>query len=552
MEKSVSRIILSLAFLPLLLIPLAGFGENITITTDRDVYIAGDRLYFSLLLSEPENCKSDYGYIELAGMAGYPVFKGCVRFDNGMTNGSVYLADTLVTGIYRLVSSTNTMRNSGPDRVARKYILIVNRFDRKFQDLLQYNIPGSNGKIAGNPEEALPSDITLNKNTFRQREKVDIRIRIPDSWDPKRFSLTVRQKAPLSFSRDESQEGEPALTESCGYLPEKSGMVLQGKLKDTSGAPVGGGHVYLSCVDTLANLQQTITGRDGIFRFFLNPYYFAKNLVVKSDNAFNGSIETDGKFLPEAPLTRECLRISGDLDQFLEKSQKYLTIRKSYLQEDHKEEKADTANRGYRPVLYDVATETVYPADFTYLPDFNEISREILPLVKTRKSGDGYVSSIINLSLNEFTDMFIFVDGVLIEDVNQIMYFDSKIARKIETLPNIRFLGELRIPNILSIQTANREINRLSWKHPVVRFQADSILRHAGYLPPAANTLPDYIPDFRQLLLWQPSLITDKDGYVNVGTWSSDCTGEFEIILSGTDEKGNSLVLSKDFTVNHP
>jgi hypothetical protein len=131
------------------------------------------------------------------------------------------------------------------------------------------------------------------------------------------------------------------------------------------------------------------------------------------------------------------------------------------------------------------------------------------------------------------------------------MYFDSKIARKIETLPNIRFLGELKIPNILSIQTANREIYKLSWKHPVIWLQADSILHKARYIPPAANTLPDYLPDFRQLLMWQPSLSTDKDGFVKAGTWSSDCTGEFEILLSGTDEKGNPMEFRKNFTVNH-
>jgi hypothetical protein len=549
MLKNIYLFIIPGVLLLFLLLPAGVSGENIVITTDRDVYVAGDRLYFSMQLTGFSGNASDYGYISLFGSSGNNICNGCLKFDKNLTNGSIYLTDTLVTGFYQLVSYTNCMRNSGQSSFARKNILIINRFDRTFSNFFQNTPIEISDSSYVKPGNSPQPEIALDKSTCKQREKLSFRVIIPETWTSGTFSLSVRQKTPVSFITPESSAESVSRETPCYYLPEKSGIVLQGILKDDKKTPVKNGAVFLTCVDTTANLQHAVTGPGGLFRFFLNPYYFGKTIMIKSDNTFKGFIETDNRYITVQPSPHEGLMISGDVNQFVENSQKYLTIQKSYKNDFLREEKS-FKEKGYRPQVFDVATQVVYPSDFTYLPNFMEISREILPLVRTRETRDGYVGSIINLDLNEYTGLFIFVDGILVEDVNQIISFDSKMIRKIETIPNTRFIGKLSIPGILSITTATREIYKLPWKYPMARLLADSIMVHASYVPPVAGSIPRNIPDYRQLLLWEPSLDFGEENTITLETCTSDCTGEFEIVLTCPDEKGRAMEFKRNFYVN--
>jgi hypothetical protein len=550
MLKNISLFIIPGLLMLFQSIPTGVSGENIVITTDRDVYIAGDRLYFSLQLTDMSGKTSDYGYVILFGSSGNNICNGCVKFDKNGTNGSIYLTDTLVTGIYQLVSYTNCMRNTGLSSFARKNIMIVNRFDKNYAGFFQNAQIEIRDSLSGNPGNTLQPAITLDKSNFRQREKFSFRVVIPERWTSKIFSLSVRQKSPVSFITPEPITESVSPPTPCYYLPEKSGTVLQGILLDENKAPVINGPVFLSCVDTTANLQYAVTGSGGLFRFFLNPYYFGKTIMIKSDNTFKGSVETDNKYITAKPSLHVNFKISGDVNQFVENSQKYLTIQKSYKNDYLKEEKKIIKEKGYRPLVYDVASQVVYPSDFIYLPTFMEISREILPLLKTRETREGYVASIINLDQREYTDVFIFVDGILVEDVDQIISFDSKITRKIEMIPNTRFVGKFSIPSILSITTTTREIYKLPWKYPVAKLQADSIMVHASYVPPVAGSISRNLPDYRQLLLWKPSLDFSNENTISLETNTSDCTGEFEIVLTCPDDKGSAVEFKRNFYVN--
>ncbi len=527
-------------------------AENIVISTDRDVYIAGDRLYFSIQLLNNSGKTSDYIYIILNSASGSRIFTGCLRVNNNHTFSSVFLADTLTTGIYQLVSFTNCMRNYGSAFYARKNIIIANRFDNNFSDFIGKNngeIIGPSGREVKGKTGISAPEITTDLRNYRQREKVTVTLNIPDNMVDKLVSVSVREVAPVSFMPERIPQETTHSKNMCPYLSEKSGIILQGILKNENKTPASGTPVFLSSEDSIANLQHTTTNPEGIFRFFLNPYYFGKTLMVKSNNNFKGFIEIDNKYYFENSVPSSDLIISGDLIKFIENSQKYLTIHHTYKREFLKEMKNPGNDKGYRPSVYETVPQVVYPSDFVYLPDFVEISREILPWMKTRLRNNEYVASILDLDLGEYANMFIFMDGVLVEEVSQFISFDSKKIKKIEILPNTRYVGELNIPSILSINTANHEIRNLKWKFPVEKVEADSIMDLAYYSPPASATIPRYIPDFRQLLYWEPLSDCRKSNTVSFETYTSDCTGEFEIVLTCSDDSGNRIEFKKGFNV---
>jgi len=523
-------------------------GEKVVMVTDREVYVAGDRLFFSLLQTSSAGQTSDYGYITLMNATGNHLFNGLLKYENYRSYGSIYLADTLVTGIYQLVSYTNFMRNTGDSCFARKNILVVNRFDKQLTGFFQDILPEPVGQETDQSSTGLVPRIILSKNNFLQRENLMVSVNIPANPNITCVALTIRQKAPLAFQETKGKETPGDWQGACTYLPERNGIILQGRVLDENRKPLDKTPVFLSCHDTAANLQHTVSGQDGAFRFFLNPGYFGKMISLKSENSFRGTFETDDKFQGILPAKHRSMTVSGDILRFMENNQNYLTIQKSYNTIYQKEVPHSAPAISYLPLVYPEAPLVVYPSDFVYLSNFQEISREIIPLLKTREKSEGFVASVINLNQGAYTRTHIYVDGVLIEEVSQIMHFDSKILKKIEVVPNNRYVGELEIPGILSVNTTTGEAERLTWKYPVVNRRADLVMPLTTFKAPDTAQLPGYLPDFRPLLLWEPLPPTQPE--FTFQTAASDCTGEFEVVLSCADAGGNMLEIKKSFFVN--
>lgn len=106
--------------------------ENIFVTSDRDHYIAGERLFFHLRLLNKDDYdgpQSRYAYLTLRNQDG-AIDGLTLRLLEGQASGSLYLHDTLSTGLYEMVAFTNWMRNHGEQAFYRKTIFIANRFDR--------------------------------------------------------------------------------------------------------------------------------------------------------------------------------------------------------------------------------------------------------------------------------------------------------------------------------------------------------------------------------------------------------------------------------------
>jgi hypothetical protein len=546
--------ILSILFTLLALSAQTAGIEWIAITTDRDVYVAGDRLYFSLKLTNSSERNDSYAYISLNSDNGNAIFTGCIAVTAGNSFGSIALSDTIESGLYQLVVFTSCIRNYGSENFTRKTILIINRFDSDYRFMNYFaeepvqrliNLDSAKQAYAG----AL--QIITDKVQYHLREKVKVQVRFHNSLPDNPVSVAIRQVAPVEFITADNSQQQTAATKSCHYIPEKSGLILQGTLQDTGNKAVANAPVYLSCEDSTANLQYAFTNSDGTFRFFLNPWYFDKTLRIKPENDFHGSIEMDDKFASAKGFRTPVVSITGDLTQFAAISQQFLTIRKSYFGNDSSNSTNAAQPAGFRPVVYSNATRIIKPSDFTYLPDFMEISREILPFIKTRLSGGEYKASVFDPQTQVYNDLLVFIDGYLAENIGQAIYLDSKKIRKIEIVTSPRIIGELLIPGVISITTNNHEIENLAWNHLVRTIEPENILKQELPYPFDTGSLQRNIPDFRQLLYWNPSPPTDNKMLLTFETTTSDCTGKFEIVVSCIGDRGELKEFKNTFEVIH-
>ena len=543
-------------------------SERTFLRTDRDVYIAGEELFFTCYRFDPSIQNkmegSRFAYFVLRNERNVLIQGICLRLDSDRFSGNIYLPDTLSTGYYQLVSYTNCMRNDGEKSFFTKEILIANRFDKDFAGL--YRIPSvpdtvNRAKLISDTDANHYISITPEKSVYGKRDKIKIAL---DAFGLKNneiatFSVSVREQVPgfttNTFTSDPfiSSATSDVNQTSCKYLPEIKGILLKGKaLNSDTDQPIPNTTVFLSTPDTVANLQFTRTAQDGTFQFLLNDYYNNRNLVLTLPDVSKGRIELDDKYQLNEPFIPSAIFPDSAFKAYLVKSQNIVQVQKTYKTELAKKLVNNKPVEVDPPLVYPPVKTPVYPADFVSLPDFVEISREILPLLKTRKHGGKYECWMVDLTSSMFFDSepLIFLDGVPINNINQIIGLGTEKINKIESVGSERYYGNRYFDGILSVFTKKQEIANIAWQTPMLTINYVQ-LQPSSVFVAQKHSYTDRSPDFRQTLYWEPllSLKANEKRYIEFS--ASDDKGEFEVTVQGVTSSGSFIRVTHSLKIGY-
>jgi hypothetical protein len=109
--------------------------EEIYIHSDRDVYIAGENMFFNIYLTDRQNSahskNSRIAYFELLNTANRPVVQKRILLDKGSGPGQIVIPDSLSSGTYTIRAYTNWMKNFLPENCFMKDIQIYNAMSNK-------------------------------------------------------------------------------------------------------------------------------------------------------------------------------------------------------------------------------------------------------------------------------------------------------------------------------------------------------------------------------------------------------------------------------------
>jgi hypothetical protein len=109
--------------------------EEIYIHSDRNMYIAGEELWFSGYVVDKHSgqlsSRSKIAYVELLNPDNVPVIQKRLLINEGICPGNAHLPDTLTSGTYTLRIYTNRMKNFLPENALMKDITIINLFRNK-------------------------------------------------------------------------------------------------------------------------------------------------------------------------------------------------------------------------------------------------------------------------------------------------------------------------------------------------------------------------------------------------------------------------------------
>ena len=328
--------------------------EQVYIHTDREIYVAGENLFFKLYLLNGLNFElSRVAYIVLRNANQKTILKTRVWLSNNSGYGHIYIPDTLSSGQYQLVSYTNWMRGDHEQYCFTKELLIINRFDEGFSEMensfVGSNIEFRNDSIINNSHSNLQTSdllkLSVEKDEYSPRSKISMKIDF--SSEEKEDSLVnlsisvvdlssyfQQRKSLITDCYQKFVEGVNKRGNPIHYKDiESEGLIISGKLIKGDLEDVTNKVVFLSTPDSIVNLQYQVTDSNGEFRFMIGNYYEGKDLYIKPFTLMPNpklGISVEDKYSLSTPYTPTSILLGkGQIDQ-IKKSQSIATVNKAY------------------------------------------------------------------------------------------------------------------------------------------------------------------------------------------------------------------------------
>ncbi len=511
------------------------------IITDREVYVSGETVLAKLYL--PFREQSKIVYADIASLSGEHITGVTTEATDHQAAVYIELPDSLETAAYLVRVFVNEIDSK---TFAAQEILVANRFDKltrmnDFPRITEKEISAIQPdglNITGlmkeyQPSAAIKTEIAISDKLLSE---INGNLLVSVSEVVPRFDLPQIQ---LNAVNNESG------------IPEDKGIVINGTVVNTtSSRPIENATIFLTIPDSIPYFQYYNTGADGKFSFLIKDRSGRIPLVIQCfdhENAQPAKIILEKKFNIQSPQPKtEQTSVPAEIVQFVEKTADARLMKILFEQEliNNVEQTNDTAlNYPY----YGRPTKTVDPDLFYDLPDFNEISRELLPSVRFRNTRNGPQLRVLNLPAKSYfqEQPLILVDGIPISNVELIKDMGTSSLDRVDYSLTERFYGNLQFPGIVALYTKTSENRPIRESDRLVVTEIEA--KQPGFnLSQYTKSAPN-IPDIRQTLLWNPSIPPAKNIALNFQT--SEIKGTFRLVVCGTTKSGEQFIHEQFFEV---
>ncbi|MBN1184772.1 MAG: hypothetical protein JXB49_20970 [Bacteroidales bacterium] len=539
--------------------------NNVYIQTDRFCYVSGDIAFFKVYIPEYVNTKREQAIcIDLISCEGTFICGELVKLTNGMASGYFEIPDTLPTGSYDIRAYMGQSIDSIEPVRSIKHVFVSNRFGKEgvvWKDLINDEILNSSiRKTINNPN----CEIQVNKKLFHTREKVTLSITFNSSIQSDTLFASLSIKPVSNFEKrvGAANANISGLDDNSGNnrgVEIGKGVKVSGRLLNPDlNIPIKKAVVFLSFQDTVLRLQYALSDDQGYFCFYTDGYYDRQLVIFSACNypslkpLEKVKFEIHSSFIEKGSVNKGAYQPSLWLIDTLNISK--ALVSKAYNINYVKKKTIplrDTFMYCHK-FFTGKLTDQVNPDDYLTFFDFTELSREILPFVRYRKTDDGYKFSIVD-QINNFyrDDPFVIVDGVPLFDLSKINQLGTEQLKRIDVKGQPRFYGDIFMSNgIVLIWTKNADFWSQIETGPMHKEELQFFQKPAIFCFPDYSIHSDtYIPDFRQTLFWKPEIIVPNNNKIEIEFYTSDEKGNFEIIMEGITSKGQQIYEYETFTV---
>jgi hypothetical protein len=333
-------------------------------------------------------------------------------------------------------------------------------------------------------------------------------------------------------------------TPSFKFLPEYEGLTINAKIIDKRSGNVAPGVLsYVTFADERFRVSNAVSNATGEVAFVTGNVFGPNELVLQTDsNSSRYRIDMIDPFAAKAG-TLLLPRFNLNDKWRSQLSERYLnagiynSFQPLHVQQFLPPSTNDTG------LFFGNADKTYYLDDFTRFPTMEEVMREYVSEVRIIKERNKFRYEVMNIPAKLYFNLppLVLLDGVPVFDVDKIVAFDPLKIKKIEVVGRKYFWGNIINNGIVSYTTYEGDLAgfELDPSAVIVEFQGLQLQREfyqPDYGTPEKRN--SRMPDARNVLLWDPLLITGSQGKIEKSFYTSDVPGKYVIVVQGVNTAG--------------
>lgn len=534
------------------LLPMTGQAqgvEKIFVSTDRNVYVAGDEIWCSLFCFDASSGKlsgySAVSYLELVSVDGTAA-KAKIGLMEGRGAGKFRIPRSVPTGNYRLIAytaqypdaclpgskllsvfnTTSTARVSNGVKVIPEKDYTVKGLSRASDGLLSISlkeIPRSGRPfslaISGGEEAA---DISLSVYEVDQINAPSRR-----SWKDFLDQLAV----PVAAS---------------ARIPEYEGEIVYAAVEGLEGRQLDSlSQVAVATLSSAGSPTDVYVGKlgdKGRLLFFTNNIYGNRELVCEVAGG-NGFISLMDPFHYPSLENIEPLELSAAQYGSLVRRKAGVGVS---LQ-------VDTLIQ-FLPRRQDILLEnrqkiSYHLDDYTRFPSLQEVLVEIVKELRIRTIHGKHQLQIVvpdaaGIRKVAKDNILVMLDGVVISDISLLEGMDAMLLDDVDIYGESIALGGISYNGVVNFRTRNHYVKALQFPENV------RILDFMGVCYPVAYPgTPVKGDDYRPLLYWHPALKLPAGGSLSLPLTAPANAGTFRVVAEGLTDSGKPLYEVFDFEI---
>ena len=520
-------------------------AERIYVSTDRNVYLAGEDLWCSLFLvdcaSRTLSSCSAVSYLELISVDG-TVATAKIALVEGRGSGKFIIPSNIPSGNYRLVAYTASQEEESKPYGSR--ILSI------FNTSSAARVKGGVTLVSEEEFRALPRpeqetegpvEIGLPEN-LRHGNSVKLSL-FNNGAFPASLSVSVHKKEATLIGPENDGPAAfmrylPPTVDNGDGFPEYEGEIITAITRNAPEETM----VTLSSAGIAPDVYLGRTGSDGRVRFFTNNIYGNRELVVEVYGVDNASLLFESPFThPNPGIIAPLIISSAQKDDLLARKASLAILPRADTLLSFFPRRQDAFLGSTTPVHYHLD-------DYTRFDSFRELVVEILSELQLRENhGKKELFMVIpegaNSRKNLMDNILVLLDGVIISDLRILEEMDANRLDDVYIYTTGVTIGGLAFNGVVNFITKNQHVK-------AIRFPSNVIVTdYSGACYPVA-LLCGFSGDERlNLIYWNPLVDIKPGETVDISLGVPRASGQYEIVAEGFGNDGSPIRISRDFEI---
>lgn len=519
-----SRLLLFFLLLPLCAGAQTTVVEKTYISTDREIYVSGDKIWCSAFCVDAANglrpsSLSAIAYVEIVSEDG-TLESGKIALSEGRGAGTIEIPATAPTGNYRIVAYTAYTKNTpgfNPQEHISKTISIFNTSTKervkngvKILSDSEYDAlrtPASTP--AGTHTAAGSLSIACHRNAEGYLEVVLTN----NSAAPADLSLSLSNRdgiiPPDNTSIDAFMGAAASAAQAAAELPEYEGEIIRGRIAGATTDEIEGlkgRSAFISVPTEKSDLYSSVVDKDGMIKFVTNNIYGTKEMVceIEDNDLARCHIELISPFVSPKLKGIPALQMAPSIKEDLQRRGLSVQLCRSFS--------ADTLAS-----LMPIRENPLIPSydaieykldDYKRFPVMRELFIEFINEIKVRRV-DGKEQLKVKTHLEERVSLFdknnslIMVDGIPVFDHSQVIEYDPLLVESVVVYPYKYYTGWRSFCGMANFVTYKKNLPGIKFNDGV------RVVQFKGCSYPMAFTCQEIgedFPDYRELLYWHPQI----------------------------------------------